>query len=162
RRELITTFVPASSRRRVIGAPMAPRPRTPMVGCWVSMVSPERSERAWLPAILPSGQHLGQRPTRWLRPRLGAGPSRGGMVPEKLRVVVALDLAEELCARIEELEPRCEVVRDHRLYHPQRVVADWSGDPEHRRTPQEQTDFEAMVDSADALFGVPDVDAAAL
>ena len=83
-------------------------------------------------------------------------------MPEKLRVVVALDLAEELCARIEELEPRCEVVRDHRLYRPQRVVADWSGDPEHRRTPQEQTDFEAMVDSADALFGVPDADAAAL
>lgn len=81
---------------------------------------------------------------------------------EKLRVVVALDLPEELCARIAELEPRCEVVRDHRLYHPQRVVADWSGDPAHRRTEAEQREFEEMVDSADALFGVPDVDSAQL
>ncbi len=80
----------------------------------------------------------------------------------KLRVVVALDLPEELCARIEELEPRCEVVRDHRLYRPQRTVADWGGDPAHRRTPAEQRAFEAMVDSAEALFGVPDVDPAAL
>ena len=81
---------------------------------------------------------------------------------EKLRVVVALDLPEELCARIEELEPRCEVVREHRLYHPQRVVADWSGDPAHQRTEAEQREFEEMVDSAEALFGVPDVDSAQL
>src|SRR5699024_10188743 len=101
---------------------------------------------AGLPAILPGGQYLGQCPTRWIASRLGPVPIEGGTVPEKLRVVVALDLAEELCARIEELEPRCEVVRDHRLYHPQRVVADWSDDPEHQRTPEEQAAFEEMVD----------------
>lgn len=81
---------------------------------------------------------------------------------KSLRVVAAVPLAEELCRLIEELEPRVEVVRDHALMHPMRGPADWSGDPAHVRTPEEQEAFEAMVDSADALFGIPDVDPQAL
>ncbi|MCC2030717.1 D-2-hydroxyacid dehydrogenase [Microbacterium allomyrinae] len=79
-----------------------------------------------------------------------------------LRVVVAVPLAEELCRLIEDLEPRIDLVRDHTLVHPMRGPADWSGDPEHVRTPAEQASFDALVDSADALFGIPDVDAGAL
>lgn len=79
-----------------------------------------------------------------------------------LRVVVAVPLAEELCQRIERLEPRVEVVRNHDLVHPMRGPADWSGDPSHVRTPEQQAAFDEMVDSADALFGIPDVDPAAL
>ena len=78
-----------------------------------------------------------------------------------LRAVVAVTLPEELCRLIEQLEPRLELIRDHDLTHPARWPADWSGDPEHVRTPEQQTAFEAMVDSADVLFGIPDVDAAA-
>ena len=81
---------------------------------------------------------------------------------KKLRAVVAVPLSEEHCRLIEELEPRVEVVRDHGLVHPMRGPADWSGDPAHVRTPEEQAAFDAMVDSADALFGIPDVDPAAL
>lgn len=81
---------------------------------------------------------------------------------KKLRAVVAVPLSEEHCRLIEELEPRLEVVRDHGLVHPMRGPADWSGDPAHVRTPAEQDAFEAMVDSADVLFGIPDVDPAAL
>ncbi|MGD2203841.1 D-2-hydroxyacid dehydrogenase [Microbacterium maritypicum] len=81
---------------------------------------------------------------------------------KKLRAVVAVPLAEDLCRLIEELEPRVEVIRDHALMPPMRGPADWSGDPDHVRTPSEQQAFDEMVDSADVLFGIPDVDAAAL
>lgn len=74
------------------------------------------------------------------------------------RVVVAVDLPEELCHRIEDAEPRVELVRDHRLYRPRRGPADWEGDPDHRRSPQQQAEYEAMVDSAEILFSLPDVD----
>lgn len=80
----------------------------------------------------------------------------------RLRAVVAVPLREELCRLIEELEPRLEVIRDHTLIPPMRGPADWTGDPDFTRTPAEQADFDAMVDSADVLFGIPDVDAAAL
>lgn len=74
------------------------------------------------------------------------------------RVVIGVDLPEELCARIEQAEPRVEVVRDHELYRPRRFPADWDGDPAHQRTEQQQRRFEEMVDSADVLFSLPDVD----
>ncbi len=80
----------------------------------------------------------------------------------RLRAVVAVPLPEDLCRLIEELEPRVEVVRDHALEHPARWAADWSGDPAHTRTPEQQAAFEEMVDTADVLFGIPDVDAEAL
>ncbi|WP_243073573.1 D-2-hydroxyacid dehydrogenase [Microbacterium sp. SS28] len=79
-----------------------------------------------------------------------------------LRVAVAVPLREELCALIERLEPRVEVIRDHSLLRPMRGPADWSGDPGFVRTPQQQAEFDALVDSADALFGIPDVDPSAL
>lgn len=80
----------------------------------------------------------------------------------RLRAVVAVPLREELCRLIETLEPRVEVVRDEALLPPMRGPADWTGDPDFVRTPEQQAAFDALVDSADALFGVPDVDAAAL
>jgi phosphoglycerate dehydrogenase-like enzyme len=81
---------------------------------------------------------------------------------DRLRAVAAVPLREELCRLIEQLEPRVEMVRDHTLVRPMRGPADWSGDPDHVRTPEQQAAFDAMVDSADALFGIPDVDPAAL
>lgn len=79
-----------------------------------------------------------------------------------LKVVVAVPLPEELCQLIEEREPRLQVIRDPSLVPPMRGPADWSGDPDFERTPEQQQTFEAMVDSADVLFGIPDVDADAL
>lgn len=83
-------------------------------------------------------------------------------IENRLRAVVAVPLAEELCRLVEELEPRVELVREHALVRPMRGPADWSGDPDHVRTAAEQAAFERMVDSADALFGIPDVDSTAL
>lgn len=81
---------------------------------------------------------------------------------DRVRVVIAVDLPEELCARIEQSDPRVEVVRDHSLYHPRRYPADWEGDPAHQRTPEQQAAYDAMVDSADVLFSLPDINPAAL
>lgn len=97
--------------------------------------------------------------TRAPQPRPGQEPQPA---EKTLRVAVAVDLRESLCRRIEELEPRIDLIRDHSLYRPMRGPADWSGDPDHTRSPEEQKAFETMVDSADALFGIPDVDPAAL
>lgn len=79
---------------------------------------------------------------------------------DRTRVVIAVDLPEELCAQIEQAEPRAEVIRDHTLYRPRRNTADWSGDPDHQRTPAQQQAYEAMIDSAEVLFSLPDADTA--
>ena len=80
----------------------------------------------------------------------------------RLRVVVSGPLSEDSCRLVEEREPRVELVRDQSLYPPMRHPADFSGDPESTRTAEQQQRYDAMVDSADALFGVPDADSAAL
>jgi len=81
---------------------------------------------------------------------------------ERLRVVVATPLAEQHCEMIERLEPRIDLIRDQSLYPPMRHPADFSGDPSFRRTPSQQQEFDDMVDSAEALYGIPDVDPDAL
>jgi phosphoglycerate dehydrogenase-like enzyme len=80
----------------------------------------------------------------------------------KLRVVVATPLNEENCALIERLEPRVSLIRDQSLYPPMRHPADFSGDPQFQRSAAQQQAFETMLDSAEALYGIPDVDPAVL
>lgn len=82
--------------------------------------------------------------------------------PATLRVAVATPLNEELCALIEAREPRIELVRDQSLLPPMRWAADFDGDPAFSRTPAQQAAFEALVDSAHALYGIPDASPAAL
>lgn len=81
---------------------------------------------------------------------------------DRLRVVVATPLDEGLCTRVEQLEPRIELVRDQSLLPPMRWAADHSGDPAFSRTPGQQATFEALLNSADALYGLPDDSPAAL
>ncbi len=82
--------------------------------------------------------------------------------PERLRVVVATPLSEQLCSLVESLEPRIDLVREQALLPPMRHAADFGGDPGFRRTPEQQKRFDDLVDSADALYGIPDVDPRAL
>lgn len=84
------------------------------------------------------------------------------MASQRLRVAVAAPLAPELHCMIHEADPRIELVDDQSLVAPMRWAADYSGDPGFRRTPRQQRRFEEMLDSADALYGIPDVDPAAL
>lgn len=81
---------------------------------------------------------------------------------DRLRVVVATPLSEELCGLIEEREPRVELVRDQSLLPPRRHPADHSGDPAFTRTPDGQARFEGMLAHADVLFGIPAQNPAAL
>ena len=80
----------------------------------------------------------------------------------RLRVVVATPLTEELGRWMQEQEPRIELVHDPSLLPHMRHAADHGGDPSFHRTEQQQRDFEALLDSADVLYGVPDSDPAAL
>jgi len=91
----------------------------------------------------------------------GARPTVDGL-RGTLRVVVATPLSEDLCTRIERAEPRIELVRDQDVLPPGRWPADFSGDPAFRRTARQQARFEELLDTADALYGIPDVDPAAL
>ncbi|MGO4784775.1 D-2-hydroxyacid dehydrogenase [Cryobacterium sp. W22_MBD10_FK3] len=79
-----------------------------------------------------------------------------------LRVVVASPLPEDICRLIEQAEPRIHLVRDQTLLPPMRHPADHQGDPAFTRTAEQQLAFEALVDSADVLYGIPDVNPASL
>ncbi|WP_250448212.1 D-2-hydroxyacid dehydrogenase [Actinotalea sp. C106] len=81
---------------------------------------------------------------------------------DRLRMVLATPLEEELCRRLEDSEPRVELVRDHSLLPPMRHPGDHGGDPAWRRTADQQQAFERLLDTADALYGIPDVSSEAL
>jgi phosphoglycerate dehydrogenase-like enzyme len=83
-------------------------------------------------------------------------------VPETLRVFVATPLSEELCQLVERLEPRVTMVRDQSLLAPQRHAGDHDGDPAFMRTPEQQQRYNELVDSAEALYGVPEQSGSAL
>jgi len=77
---------------------------------------------------------------------------------ERLRVVVATPLSVELARWIAEQDPRLDVIHEESLLAPMRHPADHSGDPSFRRSPAQQAQFEDLLDSAEALYGVPDSD----
>lgn len=80
----------------------------------------------------------------------------------RLRVVASTPISEELIEQIVRAEPRIDFIRDQTLLAPQRFPGDHSGDPEFRRTAEQQAAFESLVDSAEVLYGVPDEKPAAL
>jgi phosphoglycerate dehydrogenase-like enzyme len=81
---------------------------------------------------------------------------------DRLRVVASTPVSEALIAEILQAEPRIDFVRDQALLPPQRFPGDHSGDPAFRRTPDQKAAFDDLVDSAQALYGVPDENPAAL
>lgn len=81
---------------------------------------------------------------------------------DRLRVVMATPIDKDLCDHIVALEPRIDLVWEPDLMPPGRFATDYRGDPDFRRTPEQQQRYDAMIDSADALYGIPDLDPAAL
>jgi phosphoglycerate dehydrogenase-like enzyme len=75
---------------------------------------------------------------------------------ERLRVVVATPLREELADWIRTAEPRIDLIFETSLLAPMRYAADHSGDPSFHRTAEQQHAFEELLNSAEALYGVPD------
>lgn len=81
---------------------------------------------------------------------------------DRLRVIIATPLTDEHCALLTRLEPRLDVVCDQSLLPPMRWPGDHEGDPTFVRSAADQSRFDALVDTADALYGIPDTDPAAL
>lgn len=80
----------------------------------------------------------------------------------KLRVVASTPISETLIQHIISLEPRIDFLRDQELLPLMRYPGDHAGDPAFRRTPEQQDRFDALVHSAEVLYGVPDEKPAAL
>lgn len=81
---------------------------------------------------------------------------------ERLRVVIAAPFTGELCEVLRRREPRLDLVYEPELLPPMRWPADFDGDPAFRRTPEQQARYDELVDSAEALYGIPETRPAAL
>jgi phosphoglycerate dehydrogenase-like enzyme len=81
---------------------------------------------------------------------------------DRLRVAIAAPVPQDVPELLREREPRIELRYDPDVLPPMRHPADFSGDPSFSRTQDQQRRYEELLDGADALYGIPDVDAAAL
>jgi len=79
-------------------------------------------------------------------------------MPDRVRVVVGTAQTAENIELLRAREPRLEVVFDPSLLGP--ASDNWM--VRHQRTPDEQAQFEKLLDTAEVLFGVPDHSGAAL
>lgn len=75
---------------------------------------------------------------------------------------MATPLGRDLCERLVKLEPRIDLVWEPSLMPPMRYPTDYRGDPAFKRTSAQQERFDSMIDSAEALFGIPDISPTAL
>ncbi len=73
-----------------------------------------------------------------------------------LTLAIAVDLPEEECAFIRECEPRVNVVPTGPLARPRRYNSDWVGDPGFTRSESDEHRYHEILESADAVMGVPD------
>src|SRR5690349_6657286 len=89
-------------------------------------------------------------------PRTAFAGANAAAGPARLRVVASTPISEELIAEIVAAEPRIDFIRDQSLLAPQRFPGDHSGDPAFTRTSPQQAAFDALVDTAQVLYGVPD------
>lgn len=80
----------------------------------------------------------------------------------RLKVFVCTPLTDENAELIGQIEPRVDLVLDQELLPPMRFAGDHSGEPGFTRTPEQQARFEQLCNEAEALYGIPDTDSAAL
>ncbi|GAA0905176.1 D-2-hydroxyacid dehydrogenase [Pseudonocardia zijingensis] len=71
-------------------------------------------------------------------------------------------LTDELCDLVSLLEPRVEMLCEQDLLPPVRYPADHHGDPTFTRTSAQERRFAELIAEADALYGLPGEDPAAL
>jgi phosphoglycerate dehydrogenase-like enzyme len=79
-----------------------------------------------------------------------------------LTVAIAAPVPHGIAERLTELEPRLDLRYEPDLLPPMRHPADFEGDPAFRRSPADQERFTKLLDDAEALYGIPDLDPAAL
>ena len=79
-----------------------------------------------------------------------------------LTVAIAAPIPAGIAERLAELEPRLDLRYEPDLLPPMRHPADFEGDPSFRRSAADQERFTKLLDDAEALYGIPDLDPAAL
>jgi phosphoglycerate dehydrogenase-like enzyme len=80
----------------------------------------------------------------------------------KTTVAIAVPLEAELVERIRAVDPSITVLYEPELLPPERFPADHSGDPDFRRTPEQEERYWAMLNGADVLYGFPNESPAGL
>ena len=75
---------------------------------------------------------------------------------QRLTLAIAVDLPEDECALIREREPRVRLVRTGALARPRRYDSDWVGDPAFTRSDADERAYQEILESADAVVGLPD------
>ena len=73
----------------------------------------------------------------------------------KTTVAIAVPLEAELVERIRAVDPSVTVLYEPGLLPPERFPADHSGDPDFRRTPEQEERYWDMLDRAQVLYGFP-------
>src|SRR5829696_405836 len=81
---------------------------------------------------------------------------------DRLSVAIAAPVPPDVPEFLRQREPRIELRYDPDVLPPMRHPADFAGDPSFTRTTEQQRRYDELLDGADALYGIPDVDAAAL
>ena len=81
---------------------------------------------------------------------------------DRLRVAIAAPVPQGLTDLLLEREPRIDLLYDPDVLPPMRHPADFTGDPSFSRTAEQQHRYEELLDVAEALYGIPDVDGTAL
>ena len=85
------------------------------------------------------------------QPARGEGPPSG----RRVVVVIATPLEAELMAIIEALDGRLEVLFEPELLPPPRFPCDHRGMEDFRRTDEQESRWQALLGSAEVLFGLP-------
>jgi glyoxylate/hydroxypyruvate reductase len=73
----------------------------------------------------------------------------------RTQVVIASPLEAELAAKIQDADPRAEVLYEPDLLPPARYPGDHRGDPDFRRDAEAEARWRALLDRAEVLFGIP-------
>lgn len=80
----------------------------------------------------------------------------------KTTVAIAVPLEAELVERIRAVDPSVTVLYEPELLPPERFPADHSGDPDFRRTPEQEARYWDMLSKAQVLYGFPNESPAGL
>ena len=81
---------------------------------------------------------------------------------QKTTVAVAVPLEAEFVERIRAVDPSVTVLYDPELLPPERYPADHSGDPDFRRTPEQEDRYWDMLNKAQIIYGIPNESPAGL
>ena len=79
-----------------------------------------------------------------------------------IKVAIATPLEPGLRHLLTNVDPSVDLLVDDALLPPQRFPGDHVGDPDFRRTPEQQATFDQLLSRADVFYGIPDTRPAAL